>query len=451
MKSKRVIALAIVLTMVVLLSGCRHVKEDAVVAKAGKENIYSFEFEYYLKQTIYEEFNTEYDKFDGKTDNFNNLSPDEKAVILTNSFFDESRREKCKNAALEKARVFKAEYAIAVNKGYELTDKEKKNVNDNLEFLRAYYLETGVPEELVDCYLTGGSGLTLSYFIKYEKEYCAIEKYKAALKETFTISDTELRKVYNEDPAAYREVDACIFAFDIPPMPRDENGEPVSPDSKTPADREAYQEYVTTLDDYINEAEAMKAAIDDGSETNENATYYMVPGGILETISVNNSSGVDEIDDYVLSAQWNSERTGFVTKTDSTPSRPTKVEIIKVTGENGLLKALYLVRVENIHDIDSPYEEYEYANGWNQAQKNVAEKVFEENATAELEEAVLTAGDKYSLKEVNEAEIKKVMDKLFGVEIVQCVEQEPIDINKTTFEDFAHENGYDVSWNIMYN
>ena len=156
-------------------------------------------------------------------------------------------------------------------------------------------------------------------------------------------------------------------------------------------------------------------------------------------ISVNHdkSSGVDEIDKYVLRVQWNSDRTGFVvteekvddetdsagtssTSTETTGEdnkeeesakvKPSDIEIVKVNNEDGTLKELYLVRVEDINDIDSAPEE---GAEMNSIQSSIKAKLLEDKAVAELEEKVAAAGSKYALKGQKDKLINKIIKEQF--------------------------------------
>ncbi|MBR7061730.1 MAG: hypothetical protein IKI42_01725, partial [Clostridia bacterium] len=157
------------------------------------------------------------------------------------------------------------------------------------------------------------------------------------------------------------------------------------------------------------------------------------------------SSGVDEIDKYVLRVQWNSDRTGFVvteekvddetdsagtssTSTETTGEttgetsgednkeeetakvKPSDIEIVKVNNEDGTLKELYLVRVEDINDIDSAPEE---GAEMNSIQSSIKAKLLEDKAVAELEEKVAAAGSKYALKGQKDKLINKIIKEQF--------------------------------------
>ena len=465
------------------------------VAKAGSEKIYTYDFAYFLKQEIYNEYNAEFENFEGKPEDYDSLPDDEKNYII-DQFFDEARKEKIKNAALEEARKFKAEYAIAVKNGYKLTSQQKTNVKANIDYYYNYYLSMGLSDEMAKYYITGGTGMTLSEYKKWTIEQATVENYKAALKEGYTVSDEEIRETYEEEPNDYRTLTGRVYKFDIPTVPTDENNEAIKPDTENKSDQVKYQDYLTKLDNYVKVAEQMKAAFDAGEkytlydydyvtltpnkvkddenkETDEDkvvikdATFeeLCTSGGTKWTsassnkgvISVNNnkSSGVKEIDEYVLRVEWNSDRTGFVVTakteepvdtententedTDSASSSstdgaekaegdgsddekeeekvetktvtPSEIEIIKVNNEDGTLKELYLVRVENIEDIDTEPEE---GAEMNTIQSSLKTQILEDKAVAELEDKVAAAGSKYALKGLKKKNIEKIMKENF--------------------------------------
>ena len=353
------------------------------VAKAGTEKIYTFEFEYFLSQAIYEEYNAEFDNFDGKPEDYDSLSDEEKNEII-DKFFDDARQEKIKAAALEKARVFKAEYALAVKNGYKLTSQQKTTVKANVDSYYNYYRNMGLTDDQAKYYLTGGTGMTLSEYKKWVIEQSAIESYKAALKEGYNVTADDIQKKYDEDPDDYRTLSARVFKFDLPTMPKDENGNAVKPDSENTADKTAYEDHMTKLENYVKVAEQMKAAFDagekytlydydyatltpkketddEGKETDkdkivaENATFEELCTSVSKwtsassnkgVVSINHSSssGVEKIDEFVLRVQWNNDRTGFVvtaapaedgnnTETDSAGSSSTDGSDTVTTGE----------------------------------------------------------------------------------------------------------------------
>ena len=467
------VVLIVALMIIVNVSG-------SYVAKAGSEKIYTYEFKYFLSQAIYEEYDAEFDNFEGKPDDYDTLPEAEKNNII-DQFFDEARREKCKNAALEKARVFKAEYALAVKNGYKLTNKQKTNVKANIDSYYNYYRNMGLTDEQAKYYITSGTGMTLSDYKKWSISQITVENYKAALKETYSVTDEDIRKKYDEEPDEYRVLTGRVFKFDIPTVPKDKNGDPVKPDTEETADKVAYQDYLNKLENYVKVAEQMRDGLnadgkftlydynystltpnkvkdDDGKDTEEDkviakdatfedlctsASKWTSASSNKGVISVNHdkSSGVDEIDKYVLRVQWNSDRTGFVvteekvddetdsagtssTSTETTGEttgednkeeetakvKPSDIEIVKVNNEDGTLKELYLVRVEDINDIDSAPEE---GAEMNSIQSSIKAKLLEDKAVAELEEKVAAAGSKYALKGQKDKLINKIIKEQF--------------------------------------
>jgi hypothetical protein len=457
------VAIIVAVTVIVSLS-------TSYVAKAGSQKIYTYDFEYFLRKAISDEYNDAFEKPEG----YDDLSTEEQNELI-DKFFDDERKEKIKNTALEEARKFKAEYALAVKNGYKLTSTEKTNVKANIDYYYSYYRSMGLSEEMAKYYLTGGT-MSLSDYKKLTIEQVTVEKYKEALKEGYNVTDADIRKVYDEEPDEYRVLSGRVFKFDIPTAPVDENGDAITAENTAEGEKEAYEKYLTTLENYVKVAEDIKAAIDagekftlydydyetltpkkikddDGKETE--VDKVIVSDGTFEelcttgskwtsassnkgVISVNHdkSSGVDAIDEFVLRVQWNSDRSGFVVtaaKTDDDTSsadssstdgtttgaettgetaavKPTDLEIIKVNNDDGTLKELYLVRVEDINDIDSDPEEGEEMNS---IQSSIKSTILEDKAVAELEEKIAATGNKYALKGVKNKAIEKIMKEMF--------------------------------------
>ena len=65
------VVLIVALMIIVNVSG-------SYVAKAGSEKIYTYEFKYFLSQAIYEEYDAEFDNFEGKPDDYDTLPEAEK-------------------------------------------------------------------------------------------------------------------------------------------------------------------------------------------------------------------------------------------------------------------------------------------------------------------------------------------------------------------------------------
>ncbi|MBO7406281.1 MAG: hypothetical protein J6V14_01520 [Clostridia bacterium] len=458
------VAIIVAVTVIVSLS-------TSYVAKAGSQKIYTYDFEYFLRKAISEEYNDAFEKPEG----YDDLSTEEQNELI-DQFFDDERKEKIKNTALEEARKFKAEYALAVKNGYKLSSTEKTNVKANIDYYYSYYRSMGLSEEMAKYYLTGGT-MSLSDYKKLTIEQVTVEKYKEALKEGYTVTDADIRKVYDEEPDEYRVLSGRVFKFDIPTAPVDESGKAITAENTDEGEKEAYAKYLNTLENYVKVAEDMKAAIDagnkftlydydyetltpkkikddDGKETE--VDKVIVSDGTFEelcttgskwtsassnkgVISVNHdkSSGVDAIDEFVLRVQWNSDRSGFVVtaaKTDDDTSsadssstdgtettgeattgeeatvKPTDLEIIKVNNDDGTLKELYLVRVEDINDIDSDPGEGEEMNS---IQSSIKSTILEDKAVAELEEKIAATGNKYALKGVKNKAIAKIMKEMF--------------------------------------
>lgn len=449
-------------------------------AKVDGQKIYDYEYRYYLMNEISEYYNDNFEEPEG----YDDLSSDEQQK-LWDAFFTDDVKATVEANALEEARKFKAEYRMAVKKGYKLTSTEKASVKSNIDYYVSMYVSYyGLSQDQAEYYITQGT-MKLSEYKKFMIQIQAIEKYKNALKETYTVTDDEMRAIYDEAPDDYRTISGRVFKFSLPTKPNlpvDNDGNPVTADTEDEELKAKYDEYQKSLADYeaslpnyeklANEMlealnttgkftlydydmvsyEIKKEKDDDGNETDkdavkaENADFETLctsqsawsnASTNLGVISVNNgsSSGVEEIDELLITAQWNDARNriAFVEKAseddaeenaddvanaesdDSSADKQiavfTEIRLVKVTDEDGNLTGLYLVRAEGIDDFDSdPEEDAEL----NTIKSNIKATVLEDKAVADLEAKVEKAGSKYALKSKNKKVLKKIMKAVLG-------------------------------------
>ncbi|MBO4326646.1 MAG: SurA N-terminal domain-containing protein [Clostridia bacterium] len=458
------------------------------VAKVNGKKIYTYEYNYFLRQAVTEEYQANFDDF--KPENYDDMTDEEQNEVFENFFTDE-RKVKCEEAALEKARLYKAESILAKKNGFALSSDERATVKTNIDYYISLYMNYGYSQETATYLMTQGA-MTLSEYKDFTITQSSIEKYKQSLKDSYDISDAELKAEYDKDPDDFRKISGRVFQFAIPTLPAEPKNsdgvvitkEMAEKEDASTADKLAYENYEKELDEYTKKianfrtlAENMQTALnasadatftlydydmvtltpkkakdDDGNETDadaileENASFELLctsqssftyNGSAASTtkgvVTVNNdsSSGVKDIDKYLLRAEWNSSRNGFVFKAaeeedESTASSsstettgeeaakatPSAIEIIEVKDDDGKLTGLYLVRVEDIDDFDSKADGEE--DGLNAVKRSVKSIVLEDKATADLEAKVAEGGSKFELKSLKRKALDKIMKEVIG-------------------------------------
>ncbi len=463
------------------------------VAKVNGKKVYTYEYNWFLRQAVSEEYQENFDEF--KPENYDDMTEDEKNTVF-NNFFDTERRAKCEADALEKAREFKAESILAKQKGFALNSKERGTLKSNIDAYLNMYMQYGYSYDAAVYAMTQGA-MSLSDYKKFTVTQTSVERYKQSLKDSYEISDDELKTKYDEDPNEYRTVNGRVFQFSIPKLP----SEPKNAEGKVitkedaekadaaTADKLAYEKYEKDLEEYNKKianyivlAGMMKEAYDKGADAKftyydydmttltpkkkeakegeeapaededavleKDATFellctsqssFTLNGSAASTtkgvVNVNNntSSGVEDIDKFLLRAQWNSSRDGFVfdpaedaeESTSGTSSEaettgtaeeakinPSEIEIIQVKDDDGNLTALYLVRAENISDLDSEADGNE--DGLNATKRTVKAEVLEDKATADMKAEVEAGGSKFALKSVKRKQLDKSMKEVMG-------------------------------------
>jgi len=451
------------------------------VAKVAGQKIYNYEYNYYLRQAVSKEYQDNFDEF--KPEGYDDMTSAEQDEVFK-AFYTDERKAKCEENALEEARKYKAEYKLAVENGYKLSSTEKSNVKSNIDYYIYMYVNYyGYSEELATYYMTQGA-MTLSEYKEFMIKTTAIEKYKNALKETYEVTDEEIKATYDEEPNDYRTLTGRVFQFSLPTapsVPTDDDGNEITADTTDTELAAKYADYQSDLEKYNKEIEnylklaAMmketydlnkkftlydydmttftpKTETDESGNTTEktlaaDATFEEICTSVsswasassnkgVVSVNNNNSSGVDKIDEFILAVQWNEARNGFVvpadedaeeataetsstseeteTETDTEATvLPSEIRIIKVYNDSDVLTALYLVRVEDIDDIDSEADE-DSEDGLNTVKSTIKAEILEDKAVADLEAQVEAGGSKYALKSVKKKQLAKVMAEVMG-------------------------------------
>lgn len=388
------------------------------VAKVDGLKIYTYEYNYFLREAISESF--------VKPEGYDDMTEEEQEAAFDAFYTDEVKAE-CQATALENAGKFKAQYRLACEAGFKLTSSEKAAMKSNADYYYNMYASS-YGAEMALFYLTGGA-MTLDEYKDYSIRKGTIEKYKNHLKEGYEVTTEEMKEIYDEDPNEYRTLTGRVFKFAIPTkpsVPTDEKGKEISADTTDETLKEEYLKYETALAEYNAKIEhfeelctEIETAINAGGtftlkdldmvtyevkKDDDGEEIILVKDGDFEalcamsswnsasstkgviTVGAGNESGVEEIDEYLLQMQWNENRDGFVfvedteeeeseedTEEDSASTSsetddnvtveqektitPSTLKRIEIRNEDGTLTALYLVRVEDIDDFDTEVEE----------------------------------------------------------------------------------------------
>ena len=457
-----VVALVVILAIVLTVSG-------NYVAKVNGKKIYNYEYKYFLMQAINEEYDENFEEF--KPEGYDDMTDAQKTEVQK-EFFSADRMAKIEEDALEDARLFKAEYVVALGKGYKATAEQKKSLDSYIDSIVSYYGSANAA-----ALITSGT-MTLKQYKKFYAQQITIANYKNAIKEGIEVSDADIREAYDKEPDEYRKITARLFQFKLPTAPKDDDGnviteEKYNSEGIAAKDKIEYETYKKQIENYLALANMMKEAYDasadatftlydydmttltpkkenddDGNPTDkdaikaENATFELLctsqssytsastNKGII-TVNHDNGSGIKDVDDLVLTVQWNEARNGFVfvesantdessasssseagdtvttgateettgtaTETEADKATPSEIKIVEVRDDNGHLTALYLVRVEDINDIDTKADA-DAEDGLNTVQATIKANILEERAVDQLEKEVADGGSKYELK-----------------------------------------------------
>ena len=497
------VALIAIIAIVIFTSG-------NYVAKVNGKKIYTYEYKYFLMEAFNEEYNDNFEAY--KPEGYDDMTEEEQSEIQKN-FFTENK-SKIEDAALEKAREFKAEYIIALSKGYKATRDQKNDLADYLETFASYY---NTNASYIASMLSGGT-MNLKQYKAFYSQQIAIENYKTAIKEGIEVTTDDIKAKYDEEPNDYRKMTARLFQFSLDQLPKapvkptapktDDNQviteEMYNEGDLATKDKVAYEDYLKKLDEYDEAMEEYSAnlatvtenylklanemkdvfsadpdakytlydydmltfekkkattgdneeAAADGEDNGESgADEYAVKAedatfadlctsvssyssastnkGIV-TVNNNSKTNIEDLDELVLSVQWNDARDGFVfvdadgessagssndvlttgaettgTAEETKDPTPSEVKVVAVYDDDGRLTALYLVRVENIDDIDSdPAEDAE--DGLNTIQSSIKSTILNDRADEKLEKEVEEGGSKYKISGKKEKNLAKI-------------------------------------------
>ncbi len=467
------------------------------VAKVDGMKIYTYEYKYFLSQAFSEKWE--------EPEGYKEMSAEEQEKAFDAFFTDEVRAE-CQKNALEEARKFKAQYRLAVNKGFKLTATERAQMKSMVDYYYNMYMSQGYSDAQA-VYMTTGGMMTLSEYKSYSILQGAIENYKNSMKEDYKVTTEAMKEIYDEDPDAYRKLTGRVFQFALPTkpsVPKDEKGNDIdlnTKDEKWADDIDNYNKrldkYNAGIAHYTKLCEDMQTAIDNGEkftlyeyEYNETEKKYEIKKdkdgkesvlskdatfdalcalsawssassnkGVF-TVGAGTESNVEEIDEYMLQMQWNEARDGFIfvekveeeeedaskddadkesddeasaetssasdetkdedkeDKKEEEKVKPSKLHKIEIKNDDGVLTALYLVRVEDIDDFDTAVEvkegEEEDKDALNNVQSTIKSEILEDMAMADLDKQVEAAGKKFAVKSKKQGRMDEILKNLLA-------------------------------------
>lgn len=151
---------------------------DAV--KIGDEGYSAPEYKFFYTDTYYSYYNTYYQSYGEYAQYF---MPDEETL---------------KNATFENMVQVTALYNAAKEAGHELSEENKKTIDENIESLKEYAVENGYTG--TKSYLSAqfGKGMTEKLYRELMEKSTLASSYYQAMRESYSFTDDELRTYYSE-------------------------------------------------------------------------------------------------------------------------------------------------------------------------------------------------------------------------------------------------------------
>ncbi len=444
------------------------------VAKVNGEKIYTYEYKYFLQQAIAEKFEEPegYAEMTSKEkeDAFNKFFTAEVKKECQEEALEEARKFKASYKLAVNAGFKLTAEERANAKSYIDYQLNMYTSSYGLDAATATYYITGGTMDL---------GEYKEYSIRQaaiEKYKTELKKdYTVSTEEMKEIYDKDPDEYRTLSGRVYK------FAIPSKPsVPKDKDGKEISKDTIDEELKKEYTKYEESLKEYnqkvanfIKLCDEMEAAINAGEKytlyDRDYVTYeikkdkdgkevVLVKDGDFEalcamsswtsassnkgviTVGAGQKSGVEEIDEYLLQMQWNETRDGFIfveekeeeekkedsastssaseeKKEETAKVTPSKLHKIEIKNDDGVLTALYLVRVENIDDFDTKVEKKEddkdAEEKLNNVQTGIKAEILEEKAVAELEEMIKDAGKKYAVSAKKQDRLDEILKGMF--------------------------------------
>ena len=373
-----VIALITVIAIVIYTSG-------NYVGKVNGKKIYDYEYEYYLYLELSEmqsAVDVEGLSQSEQTEKYREFwnTPDENGVYP---------EDKAKKNALEEVRKFKASYLYALKEGYKLNKEEKSNIKTNIDFTlqqwQAQYQSFGLNISREDLIKNLCATMTLNQYKEYMIQYATIEKYKDALKETYDISDEEIKNIYEEDRDKYRYVDIRVLFMKA------------INDEKEEMNEDEYKELLDKANEIAKSFnETGKYDDKDFAEYVKENTHEDSATGLYTIMKESREHKSEKINEYVFKLE----------KDDFNEDGYTEYTVIEDEDMGGI----YILRGEKIVDLDTEEdEEDENALSGKDIKDRITAERKEELAVEDLEKSV--DNDNYAVKNLKEKVMQKYVDE----------------------------------------
>lgn len=383
------VSLAILIALIVVLSLIIYNSSNYVGKVSGKK-IYNYEYEYYLFLEL-SELQADVD-VEGLSDAEKEAKY--KEFWSTPNENGEYPEDIAKRNALEEARKFKASYILATQKGFKLSKKEKTNIKNNIDYTlqmwMSYYSQLGLSISRADLIKDLCATMTLEQYKDYMVQYTAIQQYKESLKETYTVSDEEIKSIYEKDVDKYRFVDIRLLFMKAV----DEDGEELSETEYAKLLEEANKIAKSFNDTGKYEDKDFKEYVKSNNDETSKEGFYTINKDEYEHKS-------KKINEYAYSLK----------REDFNNDGITEYKVI----EDEDMKGIYVVRGEGIVDIDTPEPDKDEDSTTAEVKKSgkdikdkIAAERKEEMAVEEIEQAV--SGPAYAVSNKKEKIMKKYVD-----------------------------------------
>lgn len=156
----------------------------------------------------------------------------------------------------------------AEQEGYTLSEEGKQSVEDNMDALYTYSVQSGAGSEESYLRMIYGRNMTKSLFEEMLTNAILADEYAQSKSDSFTYSDEDLETYYEENAASLDsyEYRYCYIYADIPESTTDEDGNTVEPTE---------EETQAAMDAASAEADAMVAEVQSGTDFNTAAQNHV--------------------------------------------------------------------------------------------------------------------------------------------------------------------------------
>ncbi len=156
----------------------------------------------------------------------------------------------------------------AEQEGYTLSEEGQQSVEDNMDALYTYSVQSGAGSEESYLRMIYGRNMTKSLFEEMLTNAILADEYAQSKSDSFTYSDEDLETYYEENAASLDsyEYRYCYIYADIPESTTDEDGNTVEPTE---------EETQAAMDAASAEADAMVAEVQSGTDFNTAAQNHV--------------------------------------------------------------------------------------------------------------------------------------------------------------------------------